>query len=72
VNIFNRREIFLSWDADEINRVTGLLISLGIQYKLRSSSGRGHGVPGIRSDYAYRYQVFVHKDDYGHAHQAIK
>ena len=71
INIFNRREITVTRDINEINRITGCLVSSNIGYTTRTNSmtnpGRSHGIPDIRADAAYETRIYVHKDDFDKA-----
>ena len=75
VNIFNRREVTVTRDMNEINRITGCLVSSNIGYTTRTNSmtnpGRSHGIPNIRSDAAYETRIYVHNNDYDKAIHAI-
>jgi hypothetical protein len=74
INIFNRREVFLTRDMNEVNRIKGLLTSNSIVHITRVNSGislgRSRG-SGVRADYAYEYRIYVHKDDLTRARHAI-
>ena len=76
INIFNRREITVTRDMNEINRITGCLVSSNIEYTTRTNSmtnpGRSHGIPNIRSDAAYETRIYVHNNDYDKAIHAIR
>lgn len=62
--------------SNDLNRITGCLVSAGIRYTTKTNSstnlGRHHGIPNIKSDYAYEYRVYVHKKDYERAVHAIR
>jgi len=76
INIFNRREISVTRDMMEMNRITGYLVSNNIEYSTRTNSmtnpGRGHGIPNIRADAAHETRIYVHKNDYDKARHAIR
>jgi len=76
INLFNRREITITRDMNEMNRVTGCLASNSIRYRVITNSmtnpGRSHGIPNIRADAAYETRIYVHKDDYEKARHAIR
>jgi len=71
MNIFSRREIYLTRSLDEVDRVTGCLVSNKIDYVIATNSmtnpGRRHGVPNVKIEYAYEYRIYVHKNDYDRA-----
>ena len=73
--MFNRREIIVTRDMNELNRATGCLINNNIEYVTRTNSmtnpGRSHGIPNIRADAAYETRIYVHKNDYDKAMRAI-
>ena len=75
MNFLNRRGIFLTRRSDELSKVTSSLMEDSIEYTTRTNSitnpGRYHGIPGIRSEYAYEYRVYVHKKDFERAKHVI-
>lgn len=67
MNIFNRREVFLTRDAAALRQMTEKLAAAGITCTVKTNSlantGRGRGMPGINAAFAYEYRVYVHKSD---------
>ena len=76
INMFNRREIAVTRDISEMNRVTGCLTSSSIRYITRTNSmtnpGRSHGIPNIQAGAAYETRIYVHKNDYEKAIHVIR
>ena len=76
MNIFSRREVYLTWSLDEVNWITGRLTSSGIDYGIVTNSmtdpGRMHGVPNVKFEYEYEYRIYVHKNDYDRAMRLIR
>jgi hypothetical protein len=74
ITIFNRRELYLTWDLDERQKVRDVLISNNIKFiinarRMSSHSGGRSRYSGGRSgplnmSFAYEYRFYVHKDDY--------
>jgi hypothetical protein len=66
MNIFNRKELILTRDLNQLNQILGVLASSDIKYRTKTNSilnsGRTHGIPSINADYAYQYRVYVHRD----------
>lgn len=75
MNIFNRRELYITRRLPDLNRVLECLSTNSIQYMTKTNTitnpGRSHGVPFIGADYTYEYRVYVHKNDYDKAKQAV-
>ena len=76
MNIFNRREVFLTRDFNDMHKVRDSLDSNDIKHKLivdnLTNPGRYRGMPGIRAEVMYEYRVYVHKRDYEQAIHAIR
>ncbi len=71
LTIFNRRELFFTYDMNERVRICDILRSNSIDYRLKTvnatntlGGGSRHrtGSFGINTDYAYEYHIYVHKD----------
>ena len=75
MNIFNRRELYLTRNQSDLTRVLGRLTANNVQYVTKTNTitntGRSHGVPFINADYAYEYRVYVYKADYVKAKHII-
>jgi len=76
MNIFNRREVFLTRDSNSLSRARNVLESNNIKYKLQvdnlTNPGRYRGMPGIRAEAMYEYRIYVHKSDYEQAIHVIR
>ncbi len=68
MNLFTRREIRVTRHAEEQLRICGVLERNGIQTQVvthsTTNARRHHGVPGIQSDYAYEYRIYVDRKDF--------
>lgn len=66
--IWNRKEIRITRDLNTMNKIRDVLSINGIEHFTKTNgitnTGRHHGVPNIKSDNAYEYRIYVHKDDY--------
>ena len=75
MNIFNRRDLFITRRLNDLVRVEENLEKNGIKYQVKPGNlinhGKYRGVPGIRMEYAYEYRVYVHKNDYDRAKHVI-
>lgn len=58
MNILNRREIFLTWDFNEMTRVRERLDLDNIKCKIKTS--------------AHEYRIYVHKNDYERAKYILR
>jgi len=77
MNIFNRREIYMTMDLQKFNQIVGLLEKENINffYKTRNTSGVSSGTVqsfGLNSNCMIQYYVYVHKNDYDKACVAIR
>ena len=81
INVFNRREVLITFDLNRFNEARCTLDVAGINYICRTrnlvsssyvTDKRTRGIPGINYDYAYEYKKFVHKDDYEQALYVIR
>lgn len=68
MNLFTRREYFITRRLDELNICKNQLEKKNIKYKVVTNSitntGRNHGIPFIDSNSAYEYRVYISKKDY--------
>ena len=73
LTLFNRRELYMTYDMNERVRICQILSANNIDYQLKTtnptaSMGAGrHSSFGINTDYAYEYKIYVHKKDYDYA-----
>ena len=75
MNIFTKREVFITRTLNEMNRVRGCLETNGIKHDVKTnyntSAGRNRGIPFINTDYLYEYRIYVHKNDLERAKYVI-
>ena len=81
ITIFNRKELFLTYDIKERTRICDILCENGIDYYLKtinptasafgSSRRASQGSFGLNPDYMYEYHIYVHKKDYEFANHLI-
>lgn len=83
ITIFNRKELFITYDVQKKSNVCELLNSQGIDYDVKTknisnpspmmagSRSRTGGM-GINSDNSYEYKIFVKKEEYDKAVAIIK
>lgn len=75
MNFLTRREVRVTRYAEEQLRVCGVLERNGIQTHVAcnaiTNTGRHHGVPGIQSDYAYEYRIYVKRKEFGKAKRLL-
>lgn len=72
LTIFNRRELFTTFNIEEYIRLRGILqqnrIEFSVKIKNHAGSSRGHlGNMGINTDYAYQYVIYVKRNDFENA-----
>ena len=80
LTLFNRRELYMTYDMNDRVRVCDILRANGIDYRLKtinttsSTMGgrRGGNTFGVNMDYAYEYKIYVHKNDYDRALHLIQ
>lgn len=78
ITIFNRKELISLFSEQKLYAVGSALDTAGISYhtKLDVSMGRigrrGRYHPLQNPDAAYQYKIYVHRDDYHHAVDAIQ
>lgn len=72
LTVFNRKEVYQSYDVDELSRVRWALKDAGIKYAVKvanqsgaagAGSSRSRGAMGFNPKYSYIYSVYVHKND---------
>lgn len=82
LTVFNRRELLVTFSADEQVRVRDILAGHHIDYQVKTTnpsarahiggSGRGRmGSAFVDQSAAYEYQIYVHKDDYERARSLL-
>lgn len=71
--IFDRREVAVTRDPAELQRIRSQLAAAGISCRAQTCGGAGryHGVPGIDLNAAYEYRVFVSRRDFDAAQQCL-
>ena len=78
MTLFNRRELFTALNTELLFRVRNALAEAGLASTVRTAglmdaaASRGRGVPGIRQDHLYQYQIYVHKQDYDRAYAVLQ
>ena len=80
LTLFNRRELYMTYDMNERVRVCDILSANNIDYRLKTTNTtastmggrRGGNTFGINMDYAYEYKIYVHKKDYDRAIHLIQ
>lgn len=77
MNIFNRKEIYITMDPQKFSQVTSQLACDNIRYvyKIHNTSGVTSGSVqsiGLNSSCMLQYYVYVHKRDYEKACFALK
>lgn len=81
ITIFNRRELFVTLNMSQLNRVKDILSAHSIPFFTKTtnlqaapfigSSRARTGTLGINPDYSYEYRIYVHKLDYEKASHLI-
>lgn len=65
ITLINRKEVLVTRDLTELRKFTDDLNAKGIEYKVVTNSlgspDRYHGLPGIQTENAYEYKVYVNK-----------
>lgn len=65
ITVFNRKEILVTSDLITLRKCTDELSVKGTEYKVVTNSlgspDRYHGLPGIKTENAYEYKVYVKK-----------
>ena len=76
IHIFNRKELWITWNIKELAEIRGILAANGIAYRIITRSharntGNRAGVVGLHTDAMYQYYIYVKKDDYENARYLI-
>jgi len=73
MNMFNRRELLITYDLNQLNRLRDALSQASIDYQLRTkdltsptlAGGRGRtGTFGIDTSASVEYKLYVRKEDF--------
>lgn len=81
--IFNRREVYFTYDMGKQAKVRDVLSANGIDYRVKvfnagSSNNFGrsrrsrHGSFGTDANFTYQYKIYVHKRDYDKASYLVR
>lgn len=76
IHIFNRKQLLITWNLQELSAIRDALTSNNIPYRVISrsnvrNSGLRTGVAGVRTDCMYQYYIYVKKGDYEKARYLI-
>ncbi len=70
-----KKELCITRDLKMYNAIASKLTENGIKYtsisNLPANTGRYHGVPFVKSEFAYEYKIFVSRKDYEYAKHLI-
>lgn len=78
ISIFNRKELFITYDMKKQSEIRSVLQNNNIEYKVNvknilSSGSRAHaGSVGIDPSKSYEYKIYVKASDYEKALYLIK
>ncbi len=82
ITVFNRKELLITHDMNEQSRVQSALSNAGIEYHVKVSNREGSslaentrgrlGSAGLNSGMCYEYKIYVKRDSYDAAIQAIR
>ena len=78
ITIFNRKELITLVSMQKMMHVREALSNVGIRSYTKTkgmggfAGNRRHGMPFVNYDAAYTYTIYVHRDDYNRAVQAIQ
>ena len=80
LTIFNRRELYMTYNMNDRIRICDILRANGIDYRLKTTNTtasamggrRGGNTLGVNMDYTYEYKIYVHKNDYDRALHLIQ
>ena len=78
LTILNRKELITIASMRKLFRIREALAEAGISSHtkthgiLSGTANRSRGLPGLNQDAAYTYTIYVHRDDYHRAVQAIQ
>ena len=78
ISIFNRKELFITYDMKKQSEIRSILQNNNIEYKVNvknilSSENRAHtGSMGVAQSKSYEYKIYVKASDYEKALYLIK
>ena len=78
ITIFNRKELITVASRQKFFRIREALAGAGIASQTRThgilgaAANRSRGMPGLNQDAAYTYTVYVHRNDYHRAVEAMR
>lgn len=83
MNILTRRELYTTYDLNNLNNIRDILNQHGIKYEIKTTNSRsgngwgGHsshrsGAAFEKSSVSYIYKVYVRKEDFDAATHAIE
>ena len=77
IHFFNRKELLITWNLQELSMVRDILASSGMGYRVITrrtarDTGRRTGSVGLRQDAMYQYYVYVKKEDHEKARYLIQ
>ena len=78
LTILNRKELITIASQRKFFRIREALANAGIASHIRThgimgaAANRSRGMPGLNHDAAYTYTVYVHREDYHRAVEAIQ
>lgn len=77
MNIFNRKELFMTMDLQKFNTVTGIINNAEIPYRFKIVNAVGIrpgriGAFGTNTSQMLQYYIYVHKKDYDKARELIR
>lgn len=82
INIFNRKELFITLDMKRQSEIREILSANNIEYVVKTTnlqsatvvgSQRAYtGNYGINQDYSYEYKIYVRKGDYDRVSSLIR
>lgn len=74
--MFFWKEVYITWDLGQCNRIRNLLSDEKIVTKVTidsiSNPGRSRGIPMINQDAAHMYRILVKRKDYELAKSKVK
>lgn len=75
ISIWNRREVYMGFDIDQLAEVRRTLTDAGISFIQRSGNHTARsrmGSFGEHSQYSALNYIYVHKEDLERAHAALR
>jgi len=78
ITIFNRKELVTIASQQKLFRIRETLANAGIVSHTKThgilgfAANRSRGVPCVNQDAAYTYTIYVHRDDYHRAVEAMR